>query len=132
MVGCPRLVAGPSATRSQCGTCHPARPSSSVGRHRELRELLSREWRRRPRPAPHSFGTAFEAVIDSEIDCMYPSRADFKPDYGYADGTTWLIMEFCDSGTLQVRTHPNNLATKAWVFCRTFRHGNSSMLLGLV
>ena len=51
----------------------------------------------------HRFSSAFEAVIDSEIDCLYPSRAFFKPDYGYAEGTTWLIMEFCDSGTLQVR-----------------------------
>ncbi len=50
----------------------------------------------------HRFSSAFEAVIDSEIDCLYPSRAFFKPDYGYAEGTTWLIMEFCDSGTLQV------------------------------
>jgi len=54
----------------------------------------------------HRFSSAFEAVIDNEIDCLYPSRAFFKPDYGYAEGTTWLIMEFCDSGTLQVRYRP--------------------------
>ena len=62
----------------------------------------------------HRFSSAFEAVIDSEIDCLYPSRAFFKPDYGYAEGTTWLIMEFCDSGTLQVQAMLTNPDCLFW------------------
>ena len=57
----------------------------------------------RPKRAKHRLSSAFDAEIDSEIDGLYPSRAFFKPEYGYADGTTWLLMEFCDAGTLQAR-----------------------------
>ena len=50
------------------------------------------------------FIRGFDSAMDSELDALYPPLGTgFEPPPGFEDGTTWLIMDFCDSGTLQVR-----------------------------
>lgn len=50
------------------------------------------------------FIRGFDSAIDSELDALFPPfGTGFKAPKGFEEGSTWLIMDFCDLGTLQVR-----------------------------